>query len=332
MTAFYMFRAYFMTFHGRFRGWRVVKNWRDPGHGHHEHHEEKGPLEGPLPHESPLAMTVPLMILAGLAMVAGFLNAAPVHLEPLGRLLEPVFAKASAALAERPGVGKLEVMMIAPGLAAFAIGGGAAWSVYAQRDGAPERAFAQRFPGLYRLIYDKWRIDELYDATVVGMVDALADIFTMADKWIIDGILAKVSAGVVSVAGTVLRALQTGRVQAYSASMVIGLAGVGWFLARPHAAISIDDKAFKTSGQLTLSAAPGLGYHYRWEIKAAAGEPIKSETREITVTLLPGDAKEAVLEVENAFKTTARTTLPLNRPEPPKVIQAPQPAARGAAQ
>jgi len=31
----------------------------------------------------------------------------------------------------------------------------------------------------------KWRIDELYDATVVGMVDALADIFTMADKWII---------------------------------------------------------------------------------------------------------------------------------------------------
>ena len=37
-----------------------------------------------------------------------------------------------------------------------------------------ERRFAERMPGLYRLMYDKWRIDELYDATVVGMVDALA--------------------------------------------------------------------------------------------------------------------------------------------------------------
>ena len=79
-------------------------------------------------------------------------------------------------------------------------------------------------------------------ATVVGMVDALADIFTMADKWIIDGILARVSAALVAASGTVLRAFQTGRVQAYSAAMVIGLAGVGWFMVRPHASATVDDR------------------------------------------------------------------------------------------
>ncbi len=278
-------------------------------------------------------MTVPLMVLAAMAVVAGFLNAGPIHLEPLGHLLEPIFAKSSLALAERPGVEKLEIMMMAPGLLAFAVGGGAAWTIYASRGGAPERAFAQSFPRLYQLMVDKWRIDELYDATVVGMVDALADIFTMADKWIIDGVLAKLSAALVGFAGTVLRALQTGRVQAYSASMVIGLAGLGWFLVRPHAAISIDEKS-RVSGQVTLSASPGLGYHYRWEVKngppqpgAAAkpsdAAPVRSEGRELTVTLNPGDSKEIVLEVENAFKTVARQVVPLSRAAPPTVIQVP---------
>ncbi len=336
MTAFYMFRAYFMTFHGRFRGWRIVKGWKDPGHGHgHAAHapEPAGrPLEGPAPHESPLAMTVPLMVLAGLAVVAGFLNASPLHFEPLGHLLEPVFAQASLALAERAGVEKLEVVMMAPGLLAFAVGGGLAWSIYAQRDGAPERSFARSFPRLYQLIYDKWRIDELYDATVVGMVDALADIFTMADKWIIDGILARVSAAFVGFAGTVLRALQTGRVQAYSAAMVIGLAGVGWFMVRPHPEVSIDDKSFASSGQLTLSAAPGLGYRYRWEVTeglAADGSrtgqstATKSDGRELTVTLKPGDNKQVVLEVENAFNSVAREVIPLSRAAAPTVIQVP---------
>ena len=98
------------------------------------------------------------------------------------------------------------------------------------------------------------------------MVDALADIFLMADKWIVDGVLARLSAGVVSLTGSLLRAVQTGRVQAYSAAMVIGMAGVGWFLVRPHADISIDDKAFNTSGQLTLSAPAGVGYHYKWVV------------------------------------------------------------------
>jgi NADH-quinone oxidoreductase subunit L len=329
MTAFYMFRAYFMTFHGRFRGWKIVKGWKGGGHGHHdEGHADPAALEGPAPHESPAAMTAPLVVLAAFAGFAGLFNAEALHrkvLEPLGELLAPIFAKASQSVAGRPDGDNLELMMMAPGLLAFAVGGYAAYAIYAQGGGKAERSFAKSFPGLYQLVYDKWRIDELYEATVVGMVDALADIFTMADKWIIDGILARVSAAVVALAGTVLRAFQSGRVQAYSASMVIGLAALGWFLARPHADVSIDDRTFRTSGQLILSAAPGLGYHYHWQVKDGP----RSDGREITVKLEPGESKEVFLEVENAFKSVAHEVIPLSRPNnmapKPTVLTLPAP-------
>ncbi len=267
MTAFYMFRAYFLTFHGEFRGWTIVAGWKDPHAGHHhddDHHEEEDPktMEGPVPHESPLAMTIPLMVLALFAAFAGFLNAELIHIEPLGHLLEPVFKTAETTIHERAGAKGMEMVMLAPGILAFVVGGGAATYVYLKSNGAQE-GLRQGLPRLYRLIFEKWRIDELYEATVIGMVDALADIFQMADAWIVDGILAKLSAAIVGAAGTVLRALQTGKVQAYSASMVIGLAGVGWFLVRPHAVTSIDDTKLRQTGEVTVSASPGFGYSYK---------------------------------------------------------------------
>ena len=67
---------------------------------------------------------------------------------------------------------------------------------------------------------------------------------------------------------------------------------------------------------------------------AKAAEPTRSEGREVVVVLNPGDSKEVVLEVENAFKSTAREVLPLNRAAPPTIVQVPgappQPAPRPA--
>jgi NADH-quinone oxidoreductase subunit L len=338
MTAFYMFRAYFLTFHGQFRGWTMVKGYKAPhGHDeHHGHHEEKRPLEGPVPHESALPMTIPLMVLAALAIVAGFLNAEPIHLAPLGHMLESVFRAGEHSIAEREEAKGLLWTMMLPGVGAFLAGTAGALVVYLNRRGAPERAFAERFPGLYRLMYDKWRIDELYDATVVGMVDALADIFTMADKWIIDGILARVSAALVGFLGTILRAFQTGRVQSYSAAMVVGLAGLGWFLVRPHATATVDDKKLRSTGEVVLSAAPGPGYSYRWAGAGLSESPEFSVQRDVTVRLQPGDKKDIVLHVKNAFNGVATQTFSLNRPASkggsagknagPEMIQVPPPA------
>jgi NADH-quinone oxidoreductase subunit L len=317
MTAFYMFRAYFLTFHGEFRGWTIVAGWKDPhaGHHHDEHHdEEEKAMEGPTPHESPLAMTIPLMVLAFFAAFAGLLKAELIHFEPLGHLLEPVFKTAGATIHERAGAKGMEMMMLVPGILAFVVGGGAAAYVYLKSNGAQEKAFEKSFPGLYKLIYDKWRIDELYDATVIGMVDALADIFQMADTWIVDGILAKLSAAIVGAAGTVLRAFQTGKVQAYSASMVIGLAGIGWFLVRPHAVTSIDDTKLKQTGEVVVSAAPGFGYSYKWEGPGIVAATDFSAEREIKIPLQPGDKKEVVLQVRNAFNGVDKQTFTVARP------------------
>src|SRR5262249_5781696 len=100
MTAFYMFRLYFLTFWGEFRGWKVVEGWKAPegAHGHDAHddhgheHESAETREGPVPHESPWQMHVPLIVLGIGAIFAGFL------MHPLDAWLEPVFAAAKKSV------------------------------------------------------------------------------------------------------------------------------------------------------------------------------------------------------------------------------------------
>ncbi|HRI70590.1 MAG TPA: NADH-quinone oxidoreductase subunit L [Polyangium sp.] len=319
MTAFYMFRSYFLTFHGEFRGWKIVAGYKaahgHDDHHHDDHHDAGKPLEGPKPHESPFAMTIPLVVLAAFAVFAGFFMAEPVHIEPLGHLLEPVFAKAHDVVTARyDGVQKLMWPMMGPGVAAFLAGTGAAMVVYLNQRGRPEEQFKKAFPGFYKLVYDKWRIDELYDATVIGMVDALADIFTSADKWIIDGIIAKLTAAVVGAVGTILRMFQTGRVQVYAAAMSLGLVGVGWYLVTPHAEAQVDDTKMRASGEVVISASNGFGYTYRWEGVGPTEQKEFDSTREVRVNLNPGEKKDVKLHVRNAFAQETTQTFALSRP------------------
>ncbi len=331
MTSFYMFRAYFMTFHGNFRGWKIVRGWKDPhaGHDHHGHHEhdDAAPLEGPEPRESPPAMTIPLVVLAAFALFAGFLYAHPIHVEPLGHLLHGVFDGAKRVVSERAGAEGMMWTMMAPGFAAFLAGTAAAMYVYLNKAGAPERRFAESMPGLYRLMYDKWRIDELYDATVVGMVDALADIFTMADRWLVDGILARLTAMIAALIGTLLRMVQNGRVQVYAASMLVGLAGIGWFFATPHAEVVVNDADVRSSGEVKLSAAPGYGYSFHWDGTGQA-DPKLSERSDVTVRLEPGEKKDVTVKVKNAFGLETSRTVSLARPPLPSGMRAPDAAPK----
>src|SRR6185436_19278770 len=114
MTAFYMTRLFVGIFFGDFKGWKIVKKWQDPGHGHHDdhhHHDDSKPLDGPEPHESPWQMWVPLAILGGLSLVAGFVNAHLVGIHVFDHWLEPVFKTANESvkvkeeLAEGPFLG-----------------------------------------------------------------------------------------------------------------------------------------------------------------------------------------------------------------------------------
>lgn len=324
MTAFYMTRLYIGTFFGEFKGWKIVKNWKDDhAHGHddhghdHHHHDPAVPLEGPTPHESPWQMWVPLAVLGFLAAFAGWLNAPLFHIEVLHHWLEPIFEKAGGAVELIEGAEHLEYTFLGAAVAVFLGGTGLAYWIYVMQQGKPARSFAEAMPGLHSLVYDKWRVDEFYEEYVIGAVDSLAEFFAWADKWIIDFVLARLSSGIVAASGTLLRFVQTGRVQTYAAVMVLGLGGLGWFVVAPRAdaRVSSDD-----SGAYNLTASQGLGYSYRWDLNNDGKWDGKDETfgakTEASVQLAARENRTVRLEVKNAFGRTAVGSFKLEREAP----------------
>jgi len=320
MTAFYMFRVYFLTFHGTFKGWRIVPGWHEP-HGHHDdhhhdHHHHSGPIDGPEPHESPWQMTLPLVILATLAAFGGFLNAAPLHIVPLEHWLEPLFSTLveESRLHNADPDHALMMPLLVPGVLAFLIGTTVAWVIYIKQSGAPAKSLAERFPALYQLLVDKWRVDELYDELIVGSLEALAEASVWFDRWVVDGIIARLTALLVTVWGHLLRLLQTGHAQAYAAMMVLGMGVIGWFVAVPQPKVIVSGDA--ATGQYSLQAAPGLGYSYRWDSNGDGtfdSEDFGS-TAQVTVRLDEGATQDVRLEVRNAFGRTRSGVYQLSRP------------------
>jgi len=357
LTAFYMSRLVIGIFFGEFRGWKIVEGWIDPhaahagaghdthaalaahdahgsadpshaGHADHGHddaheahahpHEAPGVdnMDGPRPHESPWQMTLPLWILGALSVVAGLLNAHLIHIAPLGHLLEPIFAGASKRVEVSELAHSFEWMGAA--LAVFgacAPGVAVAYWMYVKQGGAPARELAVKFRGVYSFLQDKWRIDEFYAETVIGALDALADMCVWFDKYIVDGILARLSAFLVQLTGSLLRQFQTGRVQAYAAMTVLGTLIFGLYFAMPHAEVHevFDD----SSGSYKLSAAPGLGYKYRWDIDGESGwdrgDKFGNQT-EVAFQLKPEEQRTVRLEVEGPFLVTSSYERVLSRP------------------
>ncbi len=310
MTAFYMCRAFFMTFYGDFRGWTIgrpsmlAKMEVEEHDEHGAHHDDLG-KPGYAPHESPWQMTVPLIILATGAAVAGILNMGLFHFTPIDHWLEPVFESASKAAVNEHGQATSAAALLPFGIGAFALGSYAAYHLYINRKGADEPQYiagatrvAQAMTGILLVaigavlwfavpwstgsyarlgicgafgLGGAWAIaryvwiglDKLYDETVVSLVDALADTSAQFDQWVIDGILAKVTAFVVAASGTVLRAVQNGVVHLYAAMMVVGVAAIGWFFVVPHASASVTAKG--TDFVVATGAAGGyLDYSYEW--------------------------------------------------------------------
>ncbi len=337
MTAFYMFRLYFLTFSGEFRGWKIVANWKEPegGHGHDAHahaahgHDAHGhdahpkePLEGPDPHESPWQMYVPLVILGFLALVGGIL-----FNHPLEKWLEPVFAVAKKSVEVADKGGSVQVLATIAGLAGIAI----AYYVYENQRGAPAKQLAERMPGLHQLVYDKWRVDEFYDEFFIGTVDFIADVFVWIDTWVVDGIISRFTSWLVAVSGYLLRLLQTGRIQAYAAVMMVGTACLGWFFTMPQARTHVERD--DNSGHYVVQAAPGLGYAYRWDADADGkpDAPDFSDKKSVELSLGVGQSRKVELEVKNAFGRVGHQTITLTRPKPEEPKRASlEPALGGA--
>jgi NADH-quinone oxidoreductase subunit L len=92
---------------------------------------------------------------------------------------------------------------------------------------------AAALPGLYQRLRDKWRVDELYDATVVRPVFALAALGArVVDPYLVDGAVNGV-ARLVARWSDASRRLQTGNLQHYALSFLAGaLVLLGYYVAR----------------------------------------------------------------------------------------------------
>ena len=181
MTAFYVFRAMFMTFFGEYRG---------SGH----------------PHESGPVMLIPLMILAVLSLAGGYLFKIPEFLKPVLPATEET---------ENP---VLMYISVAAGLAGIAL----AWLMYVAKPRlADSLAYAFRLP--YQLIYNKYFVDEIYDATVVKPVVAGSRwvLWKGVDSGLIDGSVNGIGARARDL-GSVLRLLQSGSIRSYAAWVLFG--------------------------------------------------------------------------------------------------------------
>jgi NADH-quinone oxidoreductase subunit L len=265
-------------------------------------------------------MTLPLIILATFAALAGYLNPAPLTKKlPLEHWLEPVFEGTKDAITMRAGAEGLTWPLAFGGIAAFAFGSGLAWWMYQKEHGEPARRLAESQPALHRFLLDKWRVDELYDWAVVGVVDALADTFAMIDTYIIDGIIARFTAVVISGLGSFLRIFQTGVIHGYAAIMVVGMACFGWFFVTPHPSTTI----VESNGDYTITAGPGIGYSYRWDAdgNGSFDSDKFSDQTSIKVHLDAGKTKTVKLEVKNAFELTKSASIDLKRADTPQVLE-----------
>jgi NADH-quinone oxidoreductase subunit L len=174
LTAFYMFRLVYMTFFGEFRGGDEA-----------EHHL----------HESPWTMTLPLQILAVLSVVGGLLLGFPGILFKLegwsfiDRFMGPVILHTHGAEHHGHALSLgLEWGLVALSVAVALAGIVVATRFYFWDPGFTRAAhLASRFPFAYRLLLNKYWVDELYAATVVRGTIKLADLLWEFDARVVDG-------------------------------------------------------------------------------------------------------------------------------------------------
>jgi NADH-quinone oxidoreductase subunit L len=209
MTAFYMFRLVTLTFEGKRRF--STKGGSASGGDHHL-----------LPHEAPKTMTVPLMILAGLSIVGGFVGIP--HWSGIEHWLDPVFSPAQYKLmsGEYSG-GIMEYLLMAVSVGIAAAGIYAARWIYLQRAEIAE-SLAKRYSRIYRTLFNKYYIDEVYDAVIVEPAVKTSEeiLWKVVDVTLIDGMV-NGSAKVIGAIAQTLRKIQTGVAQFYAVIFIGGI-------------------------------------------------------------------------------------------------------------
>ena len=233
LTATYMFRLVFLTFHGE-------RRHQAPAPEHHSHGNHR--------HDAPPAMALALVVLALGSVLAGYIGipAALGGHNALGSWLTPSFAARSVTTLSNEQVGEvgeagaagaggagLELSLMVVSSIVALVGIGLAAFVWLKRREIADRA-AATFPGVYRLLLNKYYVDEIYDVTVVQPIRIVSEegLWQGVDVHIIDGAV-NGTASIVDGSSSLLRRLQSGSVRAYAGSLLIGVVLIlGYYLWR----------------------------------------------------------------------------------------------------
>ena len=262
LTATYMFRLVFLTFHGERRhdappapvpvaahGHGHDAHDAHAAHGHAVAHDAHGHGDGHL-HDAPPAMALALIVLAIGSVLAGYVGMPGSN--ALGAWLEPAFeAHGVTTIAEgavgTPGStagegaaaeageanGGLEITLMGVSTAIAFAGIGLAAFIWLKRRELAAGA-ARSMPGLHRLLLNKYYVDEVYDAGVVQPIRIVSQegLWRGIDVNVIDGAVNGVGA-LVNAGASSLRRLQTGSVRTYAGSIVLGVVLIlGYYLWR----------------------------------------------------------------------------------------------------
>lgn len=216
-TAFYMFRLLYLVFYGEER------------FDHHHVH----------PHESPATMTTPLIVLAVLSALGGFLGVPEVlgswfseHPNLLHSWLAPVFEGAERVLtskaahsAHHSALLEILLMAVSVGLAVFGIL--KAKKYYSDPNWTVPRRLSRNHKGIYRLLLNKYKLDEFYFAGIVDVIlKASRDfLWKTFDVKGIDGIVNGSANATMSIADAA-RKLQSGIIQNYALLMTAGIIAI----------------------------------------------------------------------------------------------------------
>jgi NADH-quinone oxidoreductase subunit L len=233
MTSFYMFRLWFLTFFGEYRG--PNPETAVHGHGADAQHAHAGGSHGHgAPHESPWVMVVPLMILALLSLAGGWIGVPQVlhGSDHFGSFLSPVFhaTAATAEVAAEQGESATELTFTAISVAVGLFGLLAAWWLYYKRPELPAK-MAKAAGGLYTFVLDKYKVDELYGAVFIQPLIALSStvFWKGIDRGLIDGAVDGSAAGAREVSDE-MRHMQSGNIRSYAGWVAIGAAAVIAFM------------------------------------------------------------------------------------------------------
>ena len=333
-TAFYMFRLYLLTFWGESRAPEEVKEHLHPP-------ECKGAWSflWTDPH-TPRSMRGVLMVLGAFAALIGFVGmpALVLHgLQKVGLHVPNLFERwLHPSLVEFTGHGtaSMEGLLMLASVLVAVTGAYVAWTFYRKWPPQPAQSVIAAVPWLYKLVLDKWRIDELYGWIVVRPVRVLAfACYEFVDRVLIDTILVTGTAYLARGVGGVLRKLQSGVIHRYAAVMALGVAGVLWFVSTPYATVPLVERPVRfvryvgqdprTGMARLVLSLPDAPYVYELDLDSdgvvdadldpRAPEYERSVLRgDVVLLCLPEGQHVVTVTARSGFNVTRRLVLPMD--------------------